>query len=128
MNSNSHALSAGMPLENDDYSLISTLFRNSRYQIPERLRGKIMQSIESTLDTAADDKTKLAAIKVALEADKRNVEYLRLVVPRKVEHYNPDQKTSEELKRDIQAALERLNGFRLDSNQIIDQRVGDTKE
>jgi len=68
-----------------------------------------MQSIESTLDTAIDDKTKLAAIKVALEADKRNVEYLRLVVPRKVEHYNPDTKTSEELAADIRDALERMN-------------------
>ena len=72
--------------------------RTPRYSIPEHLRNKIMASVETALDDPeAPHSQKLAAARVALEADKVNLELLKLALPKKVHHFDIKAASNEEL-------------------------------
>ena len=81
-----------------DYQLVKSLLNNPRYNIPERLRKKAITCIEDALDNVqSDDKLKLTAVKVLSELDKRNIELVKMSMPKRVEHFDPRKANDEEL-------------------------------
>lgn len=92
-----------------DFSLINTLMKNPRYDIPEHLRKKVIQSAENSLDSLeASDATKLAAARLILEADKRNIEIMKLIIPQQHVHKNVKELPTEELEAIILEAHDKL--------------------
>lgn len=85
-------------LDKQDFSLVERLLKTPRYKIPEHLRDKIITSAGNILDSReVDEKTRLSAAKLILEADRTNIKLIELMVPKKVEHYNVKDRTDEEL-------------------------------
>lgn len=92
-----------------DFSMINTLLANPRYNIPERLRNKVIQSADNVISSEeSTDAAKLAASRLVLEADKRNLELIRLVMPKHHVHHNVKDMSTEELVEVIQNAAERF--------------------
>ncbi len=88
-----------------DMNMITTLLRNPRYKIPEHLREKVIGTADNILNNAnASVAEAISAAKLVLEADKVNVALIKLAVPKKIEHFNPRQATTEELIEVIKKA------------------------
>ena len=89
-----------------DYQLVNRLLKDPRYNIPERLRNKAINAIEKTLDDAQnDDKLKLTAVKTLSDLDKRNMELIKMAMPKRVEHFDPRKANDEELMKMVQNVL-----------------------
>jgi len=86
-----------------DMQIVRTLLRDPLYKIPEHIRDTIVTESAKML---GGDSPKFKAIgaRLLLEMDKRNLELLRLVVPRKVEHIDVKQKTTAELIEIVERA------------------------
>ncbi len=90
----------------DDFALINTLMRSSRYDIPERLRKKIIGMASNKIeDESAEFPDQLSAAKLILECDKRNMDLLKIAMPTKVEHLNVQKASTEVLREAITEAL-----------------------
>lgn len=81
----------------EDTQMILSLMKKPRYNIPEHLRSKILKGVEDILDDNPDPKVFCDAAKVVLEMEKRNVDYLKLIMPKKIEHIHVTQKSTKEL-------------------------------
>lgn len=67
--------------------MLNQLLKNPRYDIPERLRKKVITSIERVIDNVeSDSNTTLNAIKTLALLDKHNIELAKIVMPKKVDH------------------------------------------
>ena len=76
-----------------DFQLINKLLQNPRYEIPERLRQKVIGCIDKVISDDADSKgvsiqTQLQAIRVLAQLDKHNLDVIKLAMPHKVETTN----------------------------------------
>jgi hypothetical protein len=92
-----------------DFNLVHRLLRHPRYEIPERLRKKVIDCVESVVDKeTADDDVKLRAIKVLSELDKHNIELVKIAMPKKVEHTDVSRLNDEELLARVQDIVKRL--------------------
>jgi len=92
-----------------DFQLVNNLLKNPRYEIPEHLRKKVIASAEGALDNHdASDATKLAASRVILEADKRNLDVIKLIVPKQHVHREVKDLPTEELEAVVIEAYNRL--------------------
>lgn len=90
-----------------DFSLIKKLFNESSlYQIPDMLRLSVVESIAHALQSDKPG-VRLAASRLLLEMDRRNIEMLRIVKPQEHIHVNVKEKTTEELKNLVNDWMER---------------------
>lgn len=82
-----------------DFEMIHTLLKKfSLYQIPDHLRQKVLNSAETAMDDEeATSACKIAASKIVLEADKRNIDLIKLAMPKHVVHHNVKEMTDDEL-------------------------------
>lgn len=88
-----------------DISMIhQLLLKNPRYNIPEYLRNKIIATMADRLDDD-DGKLQIMAAKVLLEADKRNIDLVKLAIPQKKEIKNVTTATTEELQQHLKQIL-----------------------
>ncbi len=87
----------------DDFKLVHKLLGKPRYEIPNRLRDKVIRSIENTVDFNDDDRTKIAAIKVLADLDKINLELVKIAMPKKIEHFDPSKVNDDELLAAVKA-------------------------
>lgn len=111
----------------DDYRTITRLLRDARYEIPERLRGKVIGGIEKIIDADTGETTtergnklvtssnsgvtvqdQIAAMRVLCELDNLNVKLVSLAIPKKsqVEVKRISDMTTEELEGQIKKYLE----------------------
>jgi hypothetical protein len=91
-----------------DYHLIHTLLKNNPlYEIPKHLRGKILGHCSDTLASAeASVSEKTMAARVVLECDKRNIDIVKMAMPKHVVHHNAEDLTDEELKAELQRLVD----------------------
>lgn len=86
-----------------DLQMVHTLLKNPRYKIPERLRDKIMKAAEDTIDNSNATTAEInTACKLILEADKRNIDLVKLAMPKQVIHRHVSQYSDEELRDALQ--------------------------
>lgn len=89
-----------------DFALVHELMKKPLYDIPDHIRGRVIEGASKAMaDPEVPTKTKLQAMKVILECDSRNIALLKLAMPRRVEHFNPAEMTSTELKKQIDAYI-----------------------
>ena len=81
----------------DDFNLVHKLLKTPRYEIPERLRHKVVINIEKIIDHGEDDRTQIAAMKVLADFDKINLDIVKLAMPKKIEHFDPSKANDDEL-------------------------------
>lgn len=92
-----------------DFGLINQLLKNPRYKIPEHLRENVINCCDEVIKKKdSPDATKLAACRTVLLADRHNLEMIKLAMPTKIEHYNPQQATDEELIEVLKEAVKLL--------------------
>lgn len=102
------------PISNDfhtegDFNLVHRLLKHPRYEIPERLRSKVVKCIEDVVDEYGIDlDVKLRAIKVLSELDKHNIDLVKIAMPKKIEHTNASNLNDEELLAKVQDIVKRL--------------------
>jgi len=93
-----------------DYNIITKLLRSDPlYNIPSHLRDKIINHCQNTLDADADSATvseKTAASKVVLECDKRNIDIVKMAMPKHVVHHNVEDYSDDELKAQLQKLID----------------------
>jgi len=94
----------------NDMTMVHGLMKNPRYNIPDNLRDKIIKTAGQLLDSDIEDpvkkaSTQLAAAKVLLEADKRNIDIVRLSMPQKHMHINVQQASTEQLQAQLKELL-----------------------
>lgn len=66
--------------------MLNQLLKNPRYCIPDRLRFKVVQSIETLLDDVnTPPPTLIKAMQVLATLDKLNIEIAKTVMPKRVE-------------------------------------------
>ena len=101
-----------------DLELLHTLLKhNSLYDIPDHARESIINDCTAVLkDTQATVATRIAASKVLLECDKRNIDMLKMVVPKQVIHRTVTEMTTEELEE----ALDEYNRIRQKVPELIE--------
>jgi hypothetical protein len=88
-----------------DMEMVTGLLKKAPYCIPEHLRGKIVETAGSMLDNPnATEAQTISAAKLLLEADKINVQLIKLAVPTKHEHFTPQKATTAELCEIIRKA------------------------
>ena len=89
-----------------DMRLINDLMKNSRYEIPEHLRHQVISSAGKIIENPESRNAEvLAASKVILEADKRNMEMVKMCMPKVNVNFNPKQATTEELETVVRRAI-----------------------
>lgn len=71
-----------------DFQLINRLLQNPRYEIPERLRQKVIGCIDKVISDEDNPQVKLQAIRVLAQLDKHNLDVIKLAMPHKVETTN----------------------------------------
>lgn len=94
-----------------DFALVHQLLkRHSLYNIPQHLRQSIVDQAAETLDplNAATDSEKIAAAKLLLEMDKRNIDLIKIAMPQKHEHIQVKDASDEELEAMIIEAHKRI--------------------
>lgn len=79
-----------------DLDIVHQLLKKPRYNIPEELRERIITKSGEILESK-DPKEAIMAAKIVLEADKRNMELLKMVVPKKTEIRDCRKMSDEEL-------------------------------
>lgn len=95
--------------EQGDFQLVNKLLQNPRYDIPEHLRKKVIGSAEHSLDSPESSVAcKLAAARLILEADKRNLELIKLVIPKVIIHKEIKDHTTEELEAIVVEAYDKI--------------------
>ncbi len=97
-------ISSDLALQTEgDFHLINTLLnKNPRYNIPEHIRTKMVTSCSDVLaNEQAPHKIKLIATKVLAELDKRNIDILKLAIPKTVIHREAKDLTDDELEAEI---------------------------
>jgi len=94
-----------------DFNLVRKLMQeNALYEIPQHLRETLIEQSGTVLQsTKSTDAEKLSAAKLLLEADKRNIDLIKTIIPKKVEHFNARDATDAELVEIIQDAQGRLS-------------------
>ncbi len=82
-----------------DFEIIHTLLKKfSLYKIPDYSRAQVIQSATDVLeDEEATPACRMTAAKLLLEADKRNIDLIKLAMPKHVVHHNVKEMTDEEL-------------------------------
>lgn len=82
-----------------DLELLHTLLRdNSLYNIPSHARAAVITDCTAVLnDPGATVATRLSASKVLLECDKRNIDMVKMVVPKQIVHRTVSEMSTEEL-------------------------------
>ena len=97
-----------------DFALIHSLLKNSAlYQIPDDLRPDIVDSIKDVFnDPDSTLAQKLAATKVVLEMDKRNLDVVKIAMPQRVEHTQVKDLSDEELANELRAITAELGNDR----------------
>jgi len=89
-----------------DYAIVRKLLQNPRYEIPERLRRKVVGEIERTVDDEeADPNLKMRAISVLAQLDKHNIELVKLSMPKRIERVDPKKMDDEKLLEAVQEVL-----------------------
>jgi hypothetical protein len=84
----------------DDVNMVQQLMKNPRYDIPVHLRNKIIEGAGEILsEEGTTVKEKIDAAKLVLECDKRNVDFLKIMVPKTIKHEHIGQKSTEELRK-----------------------------
>ena len=92
-----------------DFNLVHKLLKNSLYDIPSEYRTAVLQSAARVLtDSNIPAITQLAAGRVILECDKRNLELVKIAMPKKTISRNVGEMTSEELTRIILEAASKI--------------------
>ena len=95
-----------------DMDLVQKLLKNPLYDIPERLRKKILGGAEKLMDKfsigESSDAAFIAARRLVLEADKRNLALVKMVIPKKIEHKVVKDYTTEELVQLVREAQKLL--------------------
>lgn len=95
-----------------DMGMVRKLLRDPLYDIPERLRDKVLKGAETLVDrfTNGDETAAafIAASRLVLEADKRNLDLIKMVIPKRVEHKEVIQFTTQELEQIVREAHKRL--------------------
>ena len=92
-----------------DFGMVNKLLKNPRYEIPERLRHKVITSIERIVDSPeTDSKMTLDAIKTLSMLDKINVELVKSVLPKRVEQTPVRQLTDEMLLEEVKKIMKAL--------------------
>lgn len=91
-----------------DFALVNRLLKNPRYNIPEHLRSKMVRSAEEVLDYSESDVTKVQAIKVLNELDKRNIELVKMAMPKQHIHRPAKEMTDAEIIEVIQQTAEQM--------------------
>lgn len=93
-----------------DFALVHQLLKkHSLYNIPQQLRQSIVDQAANTLDDLeATDSEKMAAAKLLLEMDKRNIDLIKIAMPQKHEHMQVRDASDEELKTMIIEAHARI--------------------
>ena len=89
-----------------DFNVVKRLMEDPRYEIPRHLRNKVLQQAEDCMDS---EKTsfgdRLAAGRLVLECDKRNIELVKLAMPKVVIHKDAKDYTDEELEALVKDTL-----------------------
>jgi len=93
----------------DDFGMVRGLLRRGPYQIPDRLREKIISSAERVIDNLdIDPKIMLSAAKLMVDCDRINVEMIKLAIPKKIETFNARGATDAQLLEAIQKTTKLL--------------------
>ena len=91
-----------------DFNMLNQLLKNPRYDIPERLRKKVITSIERVVDNVdSESNTILNAIKTLALLDKHNIELAKIVMPKRVDH-SARGLTDEQLIEALKVTLKQL--------------------
>lgn len=91
-----------------DFNMLNQLLKNPRYDIPERLRKKVIVSIERVIDCAyTDANTQLNAIRTLALLDKHNIDLAKIVMPKRVDH-SPRGLSDEQLLEALNKTLKLL--------------------
>lgn len=80
-------------------AIVEQLLHKPRYNIPEHLRQKVLDEAEAILTDGQDSSLKIKAMRVILEADKRNLDIARMLIPQMHIQTNVKNITTEELLR-----------------------------
>lgn len=95
-----------------DMGMVRRLLKDPLYNVPERLRDKILSGAEKLMDSFTEGKTTeaafIAAARLVLEADKRNLDLIKMVIPKKVEHREVKDFTTVELEVIVKEAQKLL--------------------
>lgn len=91
-----------------DFNIVRKLMKESAlYQIPEHARKNIIAQAQNVLeDLTATSREKMSAAKFLLECDKINLDVIKLVMPKKVEHIKVQERSTEELIDMVSKAIE----------------------
>lgn len=92
-----------------DFDMVTTLLKNPRYKVPERLRQKIMDHAEGVIDNINDSATlseQNAACKMILEADKRNIDIVKMCIPKQHVHTHVSELSDRELEEELQRIID----------------------
>lgn len=102
-----------------DFELIHTLLReHSLYKIPQGLRASIVESINDVMeDPDSSLGQKLAASKLVLEMDKRNLDVIKIAMPQKHEHRQVTDLSDDELKVELLNIARTLDVPRIGNNE-----------
>lgn len=93
----------------EDFDMVHRLLRNSLYKIPEAYRTAVLNSAARVLnDENAPAIIQLAASRVILECDKRNLDMVKIAMPKKVISRSVTELTTDELQHMILEAAERI--------------------
>lgn len=92
-----------------DFRMVNQLLKNPRYEIPERLRNKIIGSVETLIDSPqTEDRTKLDAIKTIIALDKINVDIVKAVLPKRMEQTPVRALSDEALLEEVEKIMHSL--------------------
>lgn len=102
-----------------DFDLVRKLLQDAPYNIPPHARDLIInQAIEIIENPNASEAQKLSAAKLILEADKRNIDVVKLAMPQRHEHIEVKEMSDEDLEAAISEVYDairiRANGRSLE--------------
>jgi hypothetical protein len=86
-----------------DFDLVRSLLKKfSLYDIPDHARSLVInQAIQTLEDPETSAALKMSASKLLLEADKRNIDLVKLAMPQKHEHIEVKQMSDEALEMEL---------------------------
>lgn len=88
-----------------DMGMIHNLLKtHSLYNIPNHLRAKVIKTADRIMDDE-DPRAAITGARVILECDKRNIDVVKLAIPKKVEVRNIQEQTTEELHQLLKDTL-----------------------
>ena len=113
-----------------EYQMICTLLeKNPRYEIPRHLREQVVGSCAKVLAypngncDSKLDKLKLIAGKLLLECDKRNLDIVKMSIPKHVVHHNVEEFTDEQLQSELQRLIDEKQLVPSMTQGVIDAEI-----